>query len=70
MHEHVSIARDDDVGIAHNLNINREYVFSVVEYMLSFRWGCYNLAQWLKQEVRPGNKSLKKNSRTLNERIN
>lgn len=60
MHEHVSIARDDGVGIAHNFNINREYVFSVVEYMLSFRWGCYNLAQWLKQEVRPGNKSLKK----------
>lgn len=24
MHEHVSIARDDDAGIAHNLNINRE----------------------------------------------
>lgn len=60
MHEHVSIARDDDAGIAHNLNINREHVFSVVEYMLSFRWGCYNLTQWLKQEVRPGNKSLKK----------
>lgn len=71
MHEHVSVARDDDVGIAHNLNINREYVFSVVEYMLSFRWGVLQSGSVVETRSETRKQKLKKkNSRTLNERMN